>query len=158
MKNYRRILIAALAEQAIGNLLPRAAALAGNTAEVMVAQIIDTTSGFAPDGPAAVTAEEKAARKLPGIRRRLELELAHGPLAGAQAQVLVGSPAEVLAGLLREWEPDLIVAAGSLLPQTWIEQALRHAAGVRPDVLKVERPPLLAQLLDLVIPRTAGQT
>lgn len=154
MKSYRRILVPVLAGQSIDNLARRAATLIGHGTEVRVVAIVDTASGFEPDGPAAVTAAERAARRRPAVLRRLELELARGPLAGAAAEVLSGEPDRLLQRLLREWRPDLVVAQDGLLPQSWL---LGAAEAPLPDVLKVARPPLLSQLLGLVLPRTAEQ-
>jgi nucleotide-binding universal stress UspA family protein len=155
MKSYRRILVPVLAGQAIDPLARRATALAGPGAEVRVVAIMDTASGFEPDGPAAVTAAERAARKRPAVLRRLELELARGPLAGAAAQVLSGEPGRILQDLLRDWRPDLVVAQDGLLPSSWL---LGAAETPLPDVLKIARPPRLTQLLGMVLPRTVAQS
>lgn len=157
MKSYRRILVPVLAGQAIDPLARRATALAGPGSEVRAVAIIDTTSGFEPDGPAAATTQERAARQRPAVQRRLELELARGPLAGAEAQVLAGDSGRLLQDLLRDWRPDLVVAQDGLLPQAWLHGAFGTAGAPLPDVLKVSRPPLLSQLLGMVLPRTAKQ-
>lgn len=155
MKSYRRILVPVLAGQAIAPLARRATALAGPGSEVRAVAIIDTASGFEPDGPAAATAAERAARRRPAVQRRLELELAGGPLAGSAVQVLAGDPGRLLQALLRDWRPDLVVVREGFLPQNWLPGPC--AGTPRPDVLKIARPPRLARILGLVLPRAAEQ-
>jgi hypothetical protein len=157
MKSYQRILVPVLAGQAIAPMARRATALASPGSEVRIVAIIDTASGFEPDGPAAVTATERAARKRPAVLRRLERELARGPLASAAAQVLAGEPGRVLRRLLCEWRPDLVVAQDGLLPPAWLHGALGAAGTPLPDVIKVARPPLLSRLLGMMQPRAATQ-
>jgi hypothetical protein len=72
----------------------------------------------------------------------------------APAQVLSGEPDRVLQDLLRDWRPDLVVAQDGLLPHSWL---LGAAETPLPDVLKIARPPLLAQLVDMVLPRAVRQ-
>lgn len=124
MKTYRRILVPVPAGGQSDLLLQRAAELAkAQNTQMLVLRVLDTGSGFEPDGPAAALPGEAAARRAPEVKTRLELQLARNNLAWAEAKVLWGEPKAVLADAIRAWQPDLVVACAGQLPQGVAEEA-----------------------------------
>jgi nucleotide-binding universal stress UspA family protein len=124
MKTYRRILVPISAGSQSDILLHRAAELAQTQrAQMLVVRVLDTRSGFEPDGPAALLPEEAAARRAPDVKKRLDLQLARNNLGWAEAKVVWGEPKVVLAEAIRNWEPDLVVACAGHLPQGIAEGA-----------------------------------
>lgn len=158
MKSYRRILVPIETGSRGEALLQRAAEIAQTgQAEVMVVKVINTRSGFEPDGPAGALPKEQAARKKPEARKRLDLMLARNKLGWAQARVICGDPDLVLADTITQWRPDLIVAAAGWLPRGWIAAAVARSNGAKPDVLTVESANVFARLAHAVLPHAASQ-
>jgi hypothetical protein len=122
MKSYSRILVPIPAGGQGDILLQRAAELAhSQRTHMLVVRVLDTRSGFEPDGPAAMPSGEAAARHATGVRKRLDLQLARNNLGWVEAKVVWGEPKAVLTDLIRVWQPDLIVACSGQLPQTIAE-------------------------------------
>lgn len=118
MKSYRRILVPVAAGGQNDLVLQRAAELAqAQKTQMLVVHVIDTRSGFEPDGPAAALPNESAARRAPEAQKRLDLQLARNNLAWVESKVVWGEPKSVLADVIRGWKPDLVVACAGHLPQ-----------------------------------------
>ena len=140
MKTYRRILVPLSADGQSDVLLHRAAELAqAQDAKMLVVRVLDTRSGFEPDGPAAILPGEAAARRAPDVKKRLDLQLARNNLAWVEAKVVWGEPTAVLPDVIRNWQPDLVVTFTSHLPQLAVD-------GV--DVLTVSRPSVFRRLAE----------
>jgi nucleotide-binding universal stress UspA family protein len=132
MKTYRRILVPVPSGGQGDILLQRAAELAqARHTQMLVVRVLDTRSGFEPDGPAAVLPGEAAARRAPDVKKRLDLLLARNNLGWAEAKVIWGEPKTVLADVIRDWAPDLVVACAGLLPQEIAEDADILTVGCR---------------------------
>lgn len=158
MKTYRRILVPIDSGSRGAALLKRAAEIAQTDhAEVMVVKVIDTRGGFESDGPLGSLPMERAARKKPAERQRLDLMLARSKLSWAESRVICGEPAPVLADTIRQWRPDLIVIAASLFLPGWITSVVAQSGGVRPDVLTVVCGNPFSRLARTVFPRVAHQ-
>lgn len=124
MKAYRRILVPITSTGQGDILLQRAAELAqAQRAQMLALRILDTRSGIAPDGPAAVLPGEAAARRAPGAKKQLDLQLARMNLGWAEARVVWGEPIVLLTEIIRAWEPDLVVACAGQLPYGITEDA-----------------------------------
>jgi nucleotide-binding universal stress UspA family protein len=118
MKTYRRILVPILTGGDNDIQLQRAAELAqAQRTQMLVVRVLDTRSGFEPDGPAAVLPEKAAARRAPDAKKRLDLQLARNNLGWAEAKVVWGIPKDALADVIYAWTPDLVVACSGQLPQ-----------------------------------------
>ena len=118
MKTYRRILVSIPSGGQSDIVLHRAAELSQiQRAQMLVVRVIDTRSGFEPDGPAASLPGEAAARRAPEVKKRMDLQLARNNLGWAEAKVVWGEPEAMLADVIRSWEPDLVVACAGNLPQ-----------------------------------------
>ncbi len=158
MKTYRRILVPIDSVSRGEALLKRAAEIAQTDhAEVMVVKVIDICSGFESDGPVGSLPMERAARKKPAERKRLDLMLARNNLSWAQSQVICGEPAPVLADTIQQWRPDLIVIAASLFLPGWVASAVAQSGGVRPDVLTVVCGNAFSRLAQALFPHAANQ-
>lgn len=155
MKTYRRILIPVTGEQTLDAVLHSAATIGQTAAEFMVLRVVDTRSGVEPDGPAGNLPAERAARKAFALRRRLELQLARSPLAGARARVVPGEVDAVLADELRNRQPDLIVTTAQMRPA--LERAIGRTGITRPDVLEVSGPGWLARTFNTLMQRPIAQ-
>jgi nucleotide-binding universal stress UspA family protein len=132
MKTYRRILVPIPSGGQGDILLQRAAELAQTQhTQMLVVRVLDTRSGFEPDGPAAMLPGEAAARRAPDVRKRLDLQLARNNLGWAEAKVVWGEPKTVLADVILSWAPDLVVACAGLLPQEIAEDADILTVGCR---------------------------
>lgn len=132
MKTYRRILVPISSDGQGDVLLHRAAGLAlAQGARMLVVRVLDTRSGFEPDGPAAVLPGEAAARRAPDVKKRLDLQLARSNLGWAEAKVVWGEPKAVLADAIRGWKPDLVVACAGNLPQGIADEADILTVGCR---------------------------
>lgn len=117
MKPYRRILVPIFSGAQNDILLERAAELAkASHTQMLALHIIDTRSGFEPDGPAAALPEESAARRAPAAKKNLDLQLARNNLSWVEAKVAWGEPKAVLADVVRDWKPDLVVTFSAKLP------------------------------------------
>lgn len=124
MKTYRRILVPVPAGGQSDLLLQRAAELAkAQHAQMLVVRVIDTRSGFEPDGPAAVLPGEAAARRAPQLKKRLELQLSRNNLGWADMKVVWGEPKAMLARAIRDWSPDLVVAFAGEVSQGMAQDA-----------------------------------
>lgn len=124
MNTYRRILVPIAAGRQGDILLHRAAELArAQRAQILVVQVIDTRSGFSPDGPAAVLPGEAAARRVPEVRKRLELQLARNNLGWAEVKVVWGEPKVALTDVIRDWKPDVVVACAGHLSNGVVQDA-----------------------------------
>lgn len=143
MKAYRRILVPMPADGRGEILLRRAAELLpACRGDMMVVQVLDTRSGFDPDGPAGCLAGERTARRVPGARQRLALLLARNDLAWAESRVLCGEPRPTMAGFIRAWRPDLVVTCSRLRP----EELAYDLSAEPPDVLTVRCHGLIGRL------------
>lgn len=142
MKAYQRILVPVPTDGRADILLHRAAELAAATHGrtcMLVLRVLNTRSGFESEGPAGSLPGDRAARRVPEARRRLDLALSRANLAWAEARVAWGEPLAVLADVVRDWSPDLVLTCAGELP-----------AGVAngADVLSVGCRGLLARLAD----------
>jgi len=157
MKTYRKILIPSIATCPAAAQLARGAevAAAGDSA-VRVVQFIDSRTGFEADGPAGTLPLEKAARRVPAARRRLELTLARSPLGWAKSSVIHGEPDRLLANVLRAWQPDLVIVTSGWSRSRWVEQAAREACIAVPDILSVEGDGVLTRLLRTILRHAAA--
>ncbi len=143
MKTYQRILVPITSAGQGEMLLQRAAEIAqGQRAQMLVVRVLDTGSGFEPDGPAAALPGEAAARMAPEARKRLDLQLARKSLGWAEARVVWGEPKNVLGEIVRDWTPDLVVACAGQLP---------HGVADGADVLTVARRSLLGRLAEMFL-------
>jgi nucleotide-binding universal stress UspA family protein len=132
MKSYRRILVPLTTEGQSDIQLQRAAELSQvQRAQMLVVRVIDTRSGFEADGPAAMMPGEAAARRAPGVKKRLDLQLARNNLGWAEAKVVWGEPKLVLSDVVRSWGPDLVIACAGHLPQGIAEDADILTVGCR---------------------------
>jgi hypothetical protein len=113
MKTRQRILVPFTHGYNGSALLRRASELAASgNVELQVVSVLDTRSGFEPDGPAGNLPGERAARLAPAEQKRLEHELMRHGLGQAQATVIWGEPRAALSALIRSWCPDLVVCDG----------------------------------------------
>lgn len=141
MKTYRRILVPVSGGGQSDLQLQRAAELAqAQQAKILVVRVLDIRSGFEPDGPAAALPSEAAARRAPGVKKRLDLQLARNNLAWAESRVVWGEPKQVLTGIMRDWKPDLVVSYAGQLVHEVVEGA---------DVLTVARRSWLTNLVGI---------
>ena len=132
MKTYQRILVPIPSGGQGDILLQRAAELAkAQHTQMLVVRVLDTRSGFEPDGPAALLPDEAASRRAPDVKKRLDLQLARNNLGWAEAKVVWGEPQTVLADVIRDWAPDLVVACTSLQPHGIAEDADILTVGCR---------------------------
>lgn len=149
MKTYRRILVPIFTGGQSDILLHRVTELAKvSRMQMLVVHVLDTRSGIPSDGPAGALPGEMAARRAPEAMKRLELQLARNNLGWAEAKVVWGEPNVLLADIIRDWAPDLIVTCGQL-PQGIVQG---------PDILTVGCRNLfrrLAQTLQQGVPRHA---
>lgn len=144
MKTYRRILVPVIDGSQSDILLNRAAELAqAQRTEMLVVRVLDTRSGFEPDGPAAALPGESAARRAQEVKKRLDLQLARNNLAWVEAKVVWGDPEIVLKEIVGTWEPDLVVASSGSM--------LRGVAG-ETDILTVVGRGLFRRLSEALIP------
>lgn len=142
MKTYRRILVPISAGDQSDFLLQRAAELAqAQRTQMLVVRVLDTSSGFEPDGPAAILPGEAAARRAPEVMKHLDLQLARNNLGWAEAKVVWGETKTVLAEIVRSWDPDLVVAGAGYLPQGIADGA---------DILTVGRRSLFRRLAEVL--------
>lgn len=131
---YDRILTLASKEGDWADLLERAGCFAqGDTSQLLVLHVLDTRSGFASEGPAGRLPEDIAGRRLPGVKVRLELQLARYGLSWAETSLAWGSPHDVLARTMQAWKPDLVIGCRGSLPEAFPNGA---------DRLTVARSPL----------------
>jgi len=143
MKAYQRILVPIPADGRGEILLRRAAEmLPTSRGNMMVVQVLDTRSGFESDGPAGSLPGERAARQVPGAKKRLDLLLARNNLAWAESRVLCGEPHPAMTEFIRSWKPDLVVTCARVSPE---ELAYDLAADL-PDVLTVKCHSLFGRL------------
>lgn len=149
MKTYRRILVPILTGGQSDILLQRVTELAQVTrTQMLVVRVLDTRSGIPSDGPAGALPGEIAARRAPEAMKRLELQLARNKLSWAEAKVVWGEPNVLLANLIRDWAPDLVVTCGQL-PQGMVQG---------PDILSVGCRNLFRRLTETLhqgVPRHA---
>lgn len=148
MKTRQRILVPLTHGHSGSALLRRAGEIAADgEAELLVVSVLDTRSGFEPDGPAGSLPGERAARFAPAERKRLERDLVRHGLGQARATVIWGEPRAALSTLIRSWRPDTIVCDGRtrrLLP------ARTHREG--PQMMRVGRPGAFARLAGVFFP------
>jgi hypothetical protein len=113
MKTPQRILVPFTHGHSGAALLRHAGEVAASRqAELLVVSVVDTRSGFEPDGPAASLPGERAARLAPAEQKRLESELVRHGLGRATATVIWGEPRAALSALIARWQPDTIVCDG----------------------------------------------
>lgn len=140
MKNYRRILVPIFRNgQSDGLLHTLRETTQGRQCQVLVVRVVESHSGIEADGPAAGLPEEMAARRATEAKRHLELQLARMGLGWAETQVIWQRPTERLQQLVRDWQPDLIIARQGTLPNDL-------PAGS--DVLHTSRRSLVQQLAE----------
>ncbi len=143
MKIYRRILVPIFSAGQTALLLHRVSDLVqGGSAQLLVARILDTHSGFESDGPAGMLPEETAVRRARDARKRLDLQLARHNLAWAEARVLWRDPKAALAEVVDAWSPDLVVTIAGGFPESLADGA---------DILTVDRRKLLGRLADVIL-------
>jgi acyl-coenzyme A synthetase/AMP-(fatty) acid ligase len=147
MESYRRILVAIITGGETDILLQRAAGLSQvHRAQLLVVRVLDTRSGFEPDGPTALLPGDAVARRVPDTKRRLDLLLAQHNLGWAESKVVWGVPQAMLAHIIRTWEPDLVVTCEGDLPREITKGA---------DTLKVGRRNWFSRLLGALAPAPA---
>ena len=113
MKTRQRILIPFTHGYSCSALLRRASEIAASgDVDLLVVSVLDTRSGFEPDGPAGNLPGERAARLAPSEQKRLEHDLMRHGLDRAQATVIWGEPRTALSALIRSWNPDWSCAMG----------------------------------------------
>lgn len=152
MKIPQRILVPFTHGYSGSALLRRAGEIAASRdAELLVVSVLDTRSGFEPDGPAANLPGERAARLAPAEQQRIEHALARHGLDRAKASVIWGEPRAALADLIRHWRPDLLVCDGRtrrMLPA--------QAAQDGPEVMRIDRDGTFARLAGFFQPHAQG--
>ena len=115
MKTYRRILVPIFTGGQSDILLHRVTELTQvSHTQMLVVRLLDTRSGIPSDGPAGALPGELAARRAPESMKRLELQLARNNLSWAEAKVVWGEPNVLLANIISDWAPDLVVTCGQL--------------------------------------------
>lgn len=142
MKAYQRILVPVPADGRADILLHRAAELAAATharVQLLALRVVDSRGGFESEGPAGSLPGDRAARRVPEARKRLDLALSRANLSWAEAKVAWGEPRAVLAEVVRDWSPDLVLTCAGELPA-----GLANGA----DVLSVGCRGLFARLAD----------
>lgn len=143
MKTYRRILIPMPHDGRGEILLQRAAELLpSRCGDLMVVRVLDTRTGFESDGPAGSLPGEREARRIPQVRRQLDLLLARHDLSWAEARVVCGDPSPAMADIIRDWKPDLVVTCARGVPEASAHDS-RHPA---PDILTVKCHGLITRL------------
>lgn len=150
MKAYQRILVPVPADGRADILLHRAAELAASTpgrARMLVLRVLDTRHGFESEGPAGSLPGDRAARRVPEARKRLDLALSRANLSWVEAKVTWGEPRVVLADVVRDWCPDLVLSCAGELPAGLAKDA---------DVLSVGCRGMFARLADAFHPPAAG--
>jgi nucleotide-binding universal stress UspA family protein len=149
MKAYQRILVPVPADGRADILLHRAAELAAAHPRVrlLALRVVDSRTGFESEGPAGSLPGDRAARRVPEARKRLDLALSRANLSWAEAKVTWGEPRAVLADVARDWSPDLVVACAGELPASLAPGA---------DVLSVGCRGLFARLADAIHLPAAG--
>jgi nucleotide-binding universal stress UspA family protein len=144
MKTRHRILVPFTHGHSGSALLRRASELAAaGQSAVLVVSVLDTRSGFEPDGPAASLPGERAARLAPAEQKRLEHDLIRHGLERAQATVIWGEPRAALSALMDSWRPDLVVCDGRtrrMLPARTGQTSL--------ELVKIGRDGAFARLAD----------
>lgn len=152
MKTRQRVLIPFTHGHSGSALLRRAGEIAASgDIELLVVSVLDTRSGFDPDGPASALPGERAARLAPPEQKRLEHDLIRHGLGEAQATVIWGEPRTALSALIRSWRPDLVVCDGRT----------RRMLPTRPDregpaLMTIGRDNTLARLAGFFFPQTQG--
>lgn len=148
MKSRQRILVPLTHGYSGSALLRRAGEIAeSGYAEMLVVSVLDTRSGFEPDGPAGYLPGERAARLAPAERTRLEHDLERHGLVRAKATVIWGEPRAALSELIRSWRPDLVVCDGRtrrMLPARTRQDG--------PEMIRVSRDGVLARLAAHFLP------
>lgn len=141
MKTYQRILVPVPADGRADILLHRAAELAAAHPRVrlLALRVVDSRSGFESEGPAGNLPGDRAARRVPEAKKRLDLALSRAKLSWAEAKVAWGEPRAVLAEVVRDWSPDLVLTCSGELPAGSANGA---------DVLSVGCRGFLARLAD----------
>ena len=143
MKTYRRILVPIFSASQTALLLHRVSDLVqGGSAQLLVARILDTHSGYESDGPAGMLPEESAVRRARDAGKRLDLQLARHNLAWAEARVLWRNPKAAIADVVDTWAPDLVVTIAGGFPEGFADGA---------DILRVGRRNLLGRLADVIL-------
>jgi hypothetical protein len=155
-KAYKRILVP------FGSACPSAAQLVqGSTiaathhATVQVMQFIDGSPTFPSDGPAGRLVFKRDARTVRLARRRLDMLLARSRLGWVESSVMQGDPAGLLACVLMNWQPDLVIVSAELGRKQWVEFAAMTAGIPVPDILDAETGANLTPRLDRSITHPA---
>ena len=152
MKTCQRILIPLTHGYSASALLRRASEIAASRqAELLVVSVLDTRTGFDPDGPAGNLPGERAARLAPAEQKRLERDLMRHDMVQAQATVIWGEPRAALSALIHSWRPDLVVCDGRtrrMLPARTIQEG--------PEVVRISRNGTFARLAEFFYPHVQG--
>ena len=152
MKIPQRILVPFTHGYSSSTLLRRAGEIAASRdAELLVVSVLDTRSGFEPDGPAGNLPGERVARLAPAEQKRLEHELMRHGLDQAQARVIWGEPRAALSALIRHWNPDLVVCDGRtrrMLPARVSQDG--------PEMMRIDRDNAFARLAGFFYPQAQG--
>jgi nucleotide-binding universal stress UspA family protein len=153
MKTRQRILVPFTHGHSGTTLLRRASEIAASReADLLVVSVLDTRSGFEPDGPAANLPGERAARLAPAEQKRLEQDLVRHGLTQAQATVIWGEPRAALSALIRSWNPDMVVCDGRT-------RRMLHARACKdgPELMRIDRAGAFARLAGWFLPHAQGQ-
>jgi hypothetical protein len=136
---YQRILVTS------GSACPSAAQLAHGAAiaakhhaAVRVMQLIDGSPIFAADGPAGKLVFKRDARRVSLATRRLHMLLARSRLGWAHASVMQGDPYGLLACVLRDWQPDLVIVSAELGREQWVKFAAMTAGIAMPEIFDAD--------------------
>lgn len=133
MKNHRRILVTLPDDARADALLRQASQDAVQGASKLLAlKVLDTRSGFEPDGPAAVFTSERLARQLPAARAVLKRQMERHNLAWAETRVVCDEPGLAISACVRDWRPDLVIDCADFLSDD-----NRFEGDDPPDVLHV---------------------
>jgi len=153
MKKTRQRILVPLTHGHSGSALLRRASeiTASGQSELLVVSVLDTRSGFEPDGPAGNLPGERAARLAPAEQKRLEHDLMRHGLERAEATVIWGEPRAALSALIRSWRPDLVVCDGRtrrMLPA--------HTGEEGPEMMRIDRNDAFARLTGFFFPHAQG--
>jgi K+-sensing histidine kinase KdpD len=152
VKARQRILLSFTPGRRGETSLRRAGEIAASEhADLLVVQVLDTRSGFEPDGPAAILPGEHAARRVPAEKKRLDQQLTQNGLGWAKTAVVCGEPRAVLSEMVRSWRPDLVISDARMpriLP--------RRAGQNEPEMMTVGGGGLFARMAEFLFPHARG--
>lgn len=151
MKTRQRVLIPFTHGHSGSALLRRASEIAASgEVDLLVVSVLDTRSGFDPDGPAGALPSDRAARLAPPEQKRLEHDLIRHGLGQAQATVIWGEPRTALSDFIRNWRPDLVVC------DKRTRRMLPARSDGLPELMTIGREGALARLAGVFFPQAQG--